>query len=338
VELKPQNLLLVQRLADGLKLMGEFSTAERFYQELLERFPALPGLREKLAEIYLREGKKDEAAKQLEAVIRNNPRNEQAYYFLGSMAYEEKKLAEAEDYFEKALLLRPEFEPVYYDLAGVKIARNKSQEALELLEKARSRFKSGFLLEFYTAMAYSRSKNYDTAMKHLTEAEVMARANEPQRLNHNFYYQVGSVSERKGDYAEAEKYFRKCLELSPNFAEAMNYLGYMWADRGENLEEAKKMIGRAVELEPKNAAYLDSLGWVLFKLRQPKEALDWLLKAIEHAGEPDPTLFEHLGDIHSELKDYEKARQAWQKSVELEPNDAVKKKLESLPAKTAPAR
>jgi tetratricopeptide (TPR) repeat protein len=274
----------------------------------------------------------------LEAVIRNNPRNEQAYYFLGSMAYEEKKLAEAEDYFEKALLLRPEFEPVYYDLAGVKIARNKSQEALELLEKARSRFKSGFLLEFYTAMAYSRSKNYDTAMKHLTEAEVMARANEPQRLNHNFYYQVGSVSERKGDYAEAEKYFRKCLELSPNFAEAMNYLGYMWADRGENLEEAKKMIGRAVELEPKNAAYLDSLGWVLFKLRQPKEALDWLLKAIEHAEEPDPTLFEHLGDIHSELKDYEKARQAWQKSVELEPNDAVKKKLESLPAKTAPAR
>ena len=187
-------------------------------------------------------------------------------------------------------------------------------------------------------MAYSRSKQYDTAMKHLTEAEVIARANEPQRLNQNFYYQVGAVLERKGDYAEAEKYFKKCLELSPNFAEAMNYLGYMWADRGENLEEAKKLISKAVEQEPRNAMYLDSLGWVLFKLRQPKEALEWLLKAVQEAEEPDPTLYDHLGEIYFALKDVRKAGEAWRKSVDLEANDTVKKKLESLPENTAPAR
>src|SRR5439155_6653431 len=131
-----------------------------------------------------------------------------------------------------------------------------------------------------------------------TEAEVIAKAGEPDNLTYIFYFQFGSTLERHGDYAEAEKYFRQCLELSPNFSEAMNYLGYMWADRGEKLDEAKKLIERAVELEPQNAAFLDSMGWVLFKLKQPRAALGWLQKAVEQSSEPDPTLYDHLGDIY----------------------------------------
>ena len=146
-----------------------------------------------------------------------------------------------------------------------------------------------------------------------------------------FYFQFGSTLERHGDYEEAAKYFHKCLELSPNFSEALNYLGYMWADRGENLDEAKKLIEKAIELEPKNSAYLDSMGWVLFKLKQPREALDWMQKAIQLSGEPDPTLYDHLGDIYGGLKEFDKARDAWRKSVELEANDRIKKKLQSAP-------
>jgi tetratricopeptide (TPR) repeat protein len=335
-ELKPQNLLVIQKLADGFKLMGELSKAEPLYLELLDRFPELSGLREKLAEIYLREGRKDKASDQLEAIVKSNPRNEQAYYFLGSIAHEEKKFAEAEEFFEKALWLKPAFEPVYYDLAGLKIMRNKPQEALDLLEKARARFKPNFRMEYYTGLAYTRAKRYAESIRHFVEAEVLAKANEPASLNHTFFYQMGAAYERKGDYAEAEKYFRKCLELSPNFAEAMNYLGYMWAERGENLEAARKLIEKAVELEPKNAAYLDSLGWVLFKLKQPREALDWLQRAIGHAEEPDPTLYDHLGDIHSELGDLESARAAWRKAIDIEANEQIQKKLDAAPPGTGP--
>jgi tetratricopeptide (TPR) repeat protein len=336
-DLKPQNLLAIQKLADGYKLLGELSRAERLYLELLDRFPALPGTRENLADIYLRDGKKDKAAEQLEAISRDNPRNPQAYYFLGNIAYQEKRFADAADYFEKALALKPEFEPVYYRLADVKISLNKPQDALSLLDKARERFKQNFLLEFLTAVAHARAKEYGEAIKHYTEAEVMAKANEPDSLTHVFYFQCGSAFERHGDYEEAEKYFRKCLELSPNFSEAMNYLGYMWADRGEKLDEAKKLIGKALELEPKNPAYLDSMGWVLFKLKQPRGALDWLQKAVQQSKEPDATIYDHLGDIYAGLKEPEKARDAWRKSVELEPNEQVKKKLDTARAGAAPA-
>src|SRR5207249_3397279 len=70
--LKPQELSLIQKLADGYRLMGEFAKAEARYLELLERFPALPGLRDKLADIYLRTDRKDKAAEQLEALSRDN--------------------------------------------------------------------------------------------------------------------------------------------------------------------------------------------------------------------------------------------------------------------------
>src|SRR5258708_26049702 len=107
----------------------------------------------------------------------------------------------------------------------------------------------------------------------------------------------------------------------------------MWADRGVKLQKAQELIEKAVRLGPKNAAYLDSLGWVLFKLNQPKEALPKLLKAIELSEEPDATLYDHLGDIYAALKEEDKAREAWRKSLSVEPNEAIQKKLAPATAK-----
>src|SRR6185436_17363852 len=134
------------------------------------------------------------------------------------------------------------------------------------------------------------------ALAHLTSAELMAKTSEPMRVTDMFYYQLGSAYERSGNVSDAVKALRKALELSPDYAEALNYLGYMWAERGENLDEARSMLQRAVELEPNSAAILDSYAWVLFKLGQPMEALVPMNKAIQLSKEADPTLFDHLGD------------------------------------------
>jgi len=75
------------------------------------------------------------------------------------------------------------------------------------------------------------------------------------------------------------------------------------------------------------------MGWVLFKLNRPKEALDYLLKAIQFSEEEDATEYDHLGDIYAALGQADKAREAWRKSLSLEPNDLVRKKLEPAAAK-----
>jgi tetratricopeptide (TPR) repeat protein len=331
-QLKPAGSALRLRLADALNLLGESSRAIALYLDLLKSLPDVPLLREqihaKLAEVYLRSKDPEQAMKQIEAIVRDQPTNPQAYYLLGTIAFEAKKFPEATDYFRKAILMRPDLEAAYYHLAAAQIAQNKTSDSLATLDKARQKFPAGFLLEFWTGMAFSHDKAYKQAVEHYTAAELRAKASEPERLDESFYFQLGAACERSGDLAQAEKYFEKCLKLAPGFAEAMNYMGYMWAEKGVKLDQAKVLIEKALKIEPKNAAYLDSLGWVLFKLNHPKDALGYILKAIELTEQPDATEYDHLGDIYAALKQLDKAREAWKKSLAIEANDEVKKKLE----------
>jgi tetratricopeptide (TPR) repeat protein len=332
-KLAPLTPLLRLRLADGFSLIGESAKAAEYYLEVLKQPPDLPLVEERvranLTTIYLQSKDRKGATEQLEAIVRDDPTNPQAHYYLGRLALEGKQPAKAADHLSKTLLLSPGLESAYYFLALAQLELNQFSEALATLEKARQRFSQNFALEFYTALVYSRKKDYAEALRHFVAAEVIAKATDPGQLNEGFYFQMGATCERKGDYAQAEQCFEKSLQLAPDFAEAQNYLGYMWAERGEKLEKARELIEKAIKAEPKNAAFLDSLGWVLFKLNQPQEALPYILKALELSEEPDATLYDHLGDIYMVLNQPEKAREAWGKSLAVEPKDEVRKKLEA---------
>jgi tetratricopeptide (TPR) repeat protein len=165
-------------------------------------------------------------------------------------------------------------------------------------------------------------------VRHFAQAETSARAAGTNQLSGYFYFEAGAACERNGEFERATEYFEKSLKLAPDLPEALNYYGYMLADRGLKLDKARVMIERAVHLEPNNAAYIDSLGWVLFKLGKLQDGLFQEQKAIELSGEePDPTLFDHLGDIYAALKQPDKAREAWKKSLSLEPSEEVRKKI-----------
>jgi Flp pilus assembly protein TadD len=104
--------------------------------------------------------------------------------------------------------------------------------------------------------------------------------------------------ERLGRVEESEALFRRLVDQEPNDANAANYLGYMWADRDVHLEEALELIARAVSLDPDNSAYLDSLGWVHFRLGDLAEAERWLRRAVDLGGNlGDGTIYCHLGEV-----------------------------------------
>ena len=99
------------------------------------------------------------------------------------------------------------------------------------------------------------------------------------------------------------------------------------------LDMAREGYQKALKQEPENAAFLDSMAWVLFRLKQPKEALEFQLQALKHQKEPDATLHDHLGDIYLALKEPQKARDQWEKALSIEPSDEISKKLKATPAK-----
>ena len=330
---KPADPQLRLRLADGFYTLGETQRAAEIYLPLLPQLEDLPllleNVRAKLAEFYLRSDDRAHAREQLEAIVRADPANAQAHYFLASIAYDEKRWAVAAEHLRTTLLLSPQFEQAHYDLAAAQLALEDAPGALATLAGARARFAQNFIGEYLSAMAEIRGKNFSAAVKHFVTAEIIARATEPKRLTAEFYFDLGSTCERAGDREEAAKQFEKALKLKPEFPEAQNYLGYMWAERGENLERARDLIAQALKAEPKSAAYLDSMAWVLFKLNQPQAALEYLLKAVAESENPDATLYDHLGDIYSALNQADKARAAWQKSLTVDDTEAVRKKLNS---------
>ncbi len=321
------------KLADGLNLFGDNEKAAAAYLELVNQPNLPPALREllrtKLADIYLRTRDPQRAATQLEAIVRENPANPAAYYFLGHIAMEQKNWTNAVENFQKMILFNPELEQAYYDLATAQIAVERAGEAVTTLQNAQKKFPSGFVSEYLLGVAHQAMKEYGIAVNHFTSAEHFAEIGETNRLNAGFYFQLGAAFERNGDRVAAAKYFEKCLALAPDDAEALNYLGYMWAEQGEHLDRARSMIERAVKADPNNAAFLDSLGWVLFKLGKPREALEYLLKAIAQDDKPDATLYDHLGDAYAALNEMSKARDAWARSLTIEPSPTVKKKLDA---------
>jgi len=324
---------LRMKLADGFALLGKVDQAADIYRDMLKPPPEVPELRDniraKLANLYLRLHNQKLAAEQLEALVHDNPTDIEAYYWLGRIAYDEKRYDEAVDDFATTLLLKPDFGLGYYELARAQISASQIRQALETLKKAREKFDQNFALEYLSALACAHQKDYTNALSYFNAAEVFALARDTNALTDEFYFEFGATCERNGDYAQAEKCFEKCLQLSPDFAEALNYLGYMWAEHGEKLDRARQLIERALKADPKNAAYLDSMGWVLFRLHQTKQALDYILEAIRLSEEPDPALYDHLGDIFAALGQKDKAIEAWNKSLSLEPNDEVRKKIQS---------
>jgi tetratricopeptide (TPR) repeat protein len=159
------------------------------------------------------------------------------------------------------------------------------------------------------------------------------------------FFLRGELAERQKHFDQAEQYFNQALALDPDNAMTLNYLGYMWADKGEKLPDALKMIRKAVEAEPWNGAYLDSLGWCYFKMGEYELAEDNLREAVNR-DQTDPTVHMHLGDLYEKTGRIRLAAAQWQLSMDefaksspadIEPGDAAKvqKKLESARVKLA---
>ncbi len=130
----------------------------------------------------------------------------------------------------------------------------------------------------------------------------------------SLYYSRGISLERIGKMDEAEKDLRKALSFKPDHPFILNYLGYSFADKGENLDEALEMIQRAVQLEPEDGYIADSLGWVYFRMGRYEEALPHLEDAAEFLPY-DPTVNDHLGDLYWQLGRKQEARFQWRRAL-----------------------
>jgi tetratricopeptide (TPR) repeat protein len=118
------------------------------------------------------------------------------------------------------------------------------------------------------------------------------------------------------------------LEMKPGQPLVLNYLGYSWIDRGENLERGLKMIEKAVELRPEDGYIVDSLGWAHYRMGDYAGAVQYLEKATELVPE-DPTINDHLGDAYWQTGRLVEARYQWRRALQFGPQENEVKPIEA---------
>jgi pentatricopeptide repeat protein len=210
----------------------------------------------------------------------------------------------------------------------------KGKEGVEILSKLLQSNPSKVDIYVNMSAIYMQDKRYSDAEKILRRAQEKKLDDEGDRDSLNL--QLASVYEKQKDFDRAESLLKEMLKTKPDNAVALNYIGYMLADRGVRLEEAVRYVKEALAIDPRNGAYLDSLGWAFFKLNDLGNAEKYLLEA-DKLTRNDSTIDEHLGDFYLKTGDLQKAEDFYKKSVSLgiEPDEIekVRHKLEAVQEK-----
>jgi len=211
----------------------------------------------------------------------------------------------------EALAKYPDDPSIRNSLAMLLGESQQPDEAIKLLQANLKGNASDRETYLSYAQIYERSRMYKQAEEAARKAESLAVQPSDNELA---WLLLGAIYERQKQFDLAEVEFKKVINVNPKNGMVLNYYGYMLADRGIRLEEARDLIQRALEQEPYNGAYLDSLGWAYYKENKLDQAELTLRKAVERESH-DPTIREHLGDVLAKQGRMELAVVEWEKAL-----------------------
>lgn len=282
-----------------------------------------------IAEALIAQGERDRALKVLDDFARTNPAdNENVTLALASLLLESGENARALKVLEPFHTQHPDVYPASLLLVQVYINQKRYDEAQAVLaaQPGEVKQKKGNDILRLQADLYRRQKKMDKALE--TFKSLLAK--DPD--NAALVMETGLTYQELGKNAEAERHYRQAIELAPDDPETYNTLGYFYAETGQKLDEALKLVQKAMAMKPDAGNIADSLGWVYYKQGNYRAAVEALQKAVQLMEKtPDPVVYDHLGDALAKLGRTEEARAAWKKSLAL---DAESKEVQEKLAKS----
>jgi tetratricopeptide (TPR) repeat protein len=220
----------------------------------------------------------------------------------------------------------------YHWSARLRVAANlesldRIDEAIAMLKEMSAQSSKAVGAELQLGDLLRAKKRFAEAVDAYDEA-IRRTASQGLPERWTMFYDRGVSLERSHQWQRAEADLEHALELKPNQPLVLNYLGYSWIDRGENLDRGLKMIEKAVELRPEDGYIIDSLGWAHYRLGDYAGAVKYLEKAIELVPE-DPTINDHLGDAYWQTGRLTEARFQWRRALQFGPEEKEIKPIEA---------
>ena len=344
---------------------GKNRKAEKYYLKAMDIDPKNTSVIEKLSQLYMDTDKTEKAIGMEDMLSALEPDNPDPHRKLGLMYMNIERHEEAAAEFRKVLVLEPNDMEFRYYLAMALNEMERYEEALEqyLFMNERDQDNTKVLLnmgylysvldqEDKAAEAYEKlisltqevpdyfvylARNYLAADRDEDALRVLTQGLEHFDGHAEMHFTKSIYHEQAGEFEMMVAHLKRTLALDAKHAEAMNFLGYTYAEKGINLDEALDLIKGSLSLKPGNGYITDSLGWVYFKMGKHKKALKTLKKA-HGIVKDDPVILEHLGDAYLATDNVPKAIESWERSLEIQKLmgkkegsfERVKKKLKLL--------
>jgi tetratricopeptide (TPR) repeat protein len=275
-----------------------------------------PGDRErkKLGFIYLKYGKLDQSITELTSVVDAFPEDQEARYYLGAALEEHGDFDAA---YERLSLLGPESDylvPARIRMAYILQGQGKIEEAIGLLRETIGLKEGNPRLYLMLSTLYEGRNEYQSALKVLKEGLSYDSSDT------DLLYRMGIVLDKLEKNKECLEHMEKILTIDPTHADALNYIGYTYADKGIHLDRAQELIEKALKYKPESGYIIDSLGWVYFRKGLYDKALIELNRAVKLTPD-DPVINEHLGDVYVKKEHYQRALERYERALSLEHAD-----------------
>jgi tetratricopeptide (TPR) repeat protein len=257
---------------------------------------------------YQEIGQHDKAIASFEEARKLSPDDPAVAGYLVESNIAAKRYAAAIDVAKSALLQHPDDLRLTRLQAQALRQSGKADQGIALLEEAVKHHEDDPVAYISLAQAYSDADRGAQAVKVLQDAQAKFPSDD------GIAFELGSTFDKQKKFAEAESAFRQVLARDPENAIALNYLGYMLAERGERLDESVGYLKRALQVEPENPSYLDSLGWAYFKADKLDLAETNLKRAAEQL-KTNSVIQEHYGQVLFKLGRYDEAIAAWTRAL-----------------------
>jgi tetratricopeptide (TPR) repeat protein len=275
-----------------------------------------------LGAIAFSEGNDSLAIDNFKYVTENANWNVQAWIRLGGLLYDNKKYEEASKVMEEAIEVFPNDFAINFILGLSLVQLEKQDEAEKYLSKAVDLNPNDVNALSAYGYTLSQLKKNDEAIRYISHALRI----EPDDVN--LIGTLGLIYNSIQMHAESDSAYERALELDPENSLINNNYSYALAVRGEKLERALEMVKISIAADSLNSSYLDTIGWVYYKLGEYNHAKKYLEKAIE-LNQNSAVMFDHLGDVEFKLGNSEKAIELWEKAFELDPQKTeIKTKIE----------
>ncbi len=354
VSAKPSYPEATLALAGLLETTERKDKAQRMYQSFQEKYGPNAAVAEELARIFIEQKDYQRAYEQLAIMESNDATDINVKAKMAFILIEQQKYHEAIVRLEDVLLLEPSSDKIRFYLGAVYEEVKDYKSAVTHFQKVpvgssyynESVVHSSYLYKllgdyprasevveagikvkedhapFYALYAslLDDQKQYQKAVSMLSEAVKKI----PDHAQLHFF--LGNMQDHIGDRDGTIKSMRRVLELDRDHVQALNFLAYVFADSGRELDEAENLARRALDLQPDDGYILDTLGWVLFKKGNFSESV----RALEAAYKKQPSeavIAEHLGDAYYQSQMPEKAKKLYQRAAESETNVSSLEKI-----------